>query len=406
MARIEVDPNYSSPTFSRATAATDAFKKEDVQLLAAAVSTHVHDGVHGLALTGASIPAGTITSAMIADGTIDTADLKDGSVTSAKIADGTIATADHADASVTNAKLASDTARANLLVNGGFEVWQRGNGPFTTDSAYLADRWKIYLPVGTMSVSKDTTNADTAGACAAVTVGGGPSAGNAQQIYQYPLHTSEIGLQLAGKQITFSARVRTSVASGVRLNLNPAGGTNTYSSYHTGSGAYQTLSVTATMATSPSGIGCSVAFSFEANGSYYVDNAMLVVGSQAADYAPLHPADDLARCLRYYEVLLPNGVGGGINFAKCDSATNGEFVLQYFAQKPVTPTITYSAPGTFALQNAAGTGVQCTAMTTLLVAVQRVHGYGTVASGLVAGNASVLQNWSSGSASISIEANP
>ena len=30
---------------------------------------------------------------------------------------------------------------------------------------------------------------------------------------------------------------------------------------------------------------------------------MLVVGSQPADYVPLHPADDLARCLRYYEIV-------------------------------------------------------------------------------------------------------
>lgn len=90
MARIETDPNYSSPTFSRATAGTDLFKKEDVQALAAAMSTHTHNGA-GTGLTIATVPAGAIgtgviTSTMIADGTIDTVDLKDGSVTSAKIA--------------------------------------------------------------------------------------------------------------------------------------------------------------------------------------------------------------------------------------------------------------------------------------------------------------------------------
>src|SRR5215467_15380555 len=34
------------------------------------------------------------------------------------------------DGSITNAKLGPDVARANLLTNGGFEIWQRGNGPF------------------------------------------------------------------------------------------------------------------------------------------------------------------------------------------------------------------------------------------------------------------------------------
>lgn len=80
MARIETDPNYTSPTFSRATAATDLFKKEDVQNLAAAVSTHDHSSGKGLPLTAGAIPNGSITSAMIADGTIATADIAAGAV--------------------------------------------------------------------------------------------------------------------------------------------------------------------------------------------------------------------------------------------------------------------------------------------------------------------------------------
>jgi len=100
MARIETDPNYTSPTFSRATAATDIFKKEDVQALAAAMSTHDHSTGKGLVLSAGSIPAGSITSAMIADGTIVAGDIADGSITSAKIADGTIATADIAPTAI------------------------------------------------------------------------------------------------------------------------------------------------------------------------------------------------------------------------------------------------------------------------------------------------------------------
>lgn len=83
MARIESDPNYYTPaTFPRATAATDIFKKEDVQGVAAALSTHTHGTGKGLALDVASaIPAGSITSAMIADGTIQTADIAPGAIT-------------------------------------------------------------------------------------------------------------------------------------------------------------------------------------------------------------------------------------------------------------------------------------------------------------------------------------
>lgn len=85
MARIETDPNYSIPTFSRATAATDLFKKSDVQQLAEALSTHDHGGGKGVAVarlaSGVVIPDGSITSAMIADGTIASADIGVGAIT-------------------------------------------------------------------------------------------------------------------------------------------------------------------------------------------------------------------------------------------------------------------------------------------------------------------------------------
>jgi hypothetical protein len=69
-----------------ADAATDLFKKEDVQTLAKAVDLHDHSAGKGLALPASAIPNGLITSAMIADGTIATADLADGSVATAKLA--------------------------------------------------------------------------------------------------------------------------------------------------------------------------------------------------------------------------------------------------------------------------------------------------------------------------------
>jgi hypothetical protein len=130
MARIEVDPNYSSPTFSRATAAADIFKKEDVQALAAAMSTHTHDGAgKGLAIAATGIPAGSITSAMIADGTIVAGDIADGTITSAKIADGTVATADVAGGAITGTTFVG-LVNANTTTSGTTVVLD--SGPFTT----------------------------------------------------------------------------------------------------------------------------------------------------------------------------------------------------------------------------------------------------------------------------------
>lgn len=75
MARIETDPNYTTPTFSRATAGTDVFKKEDVQGVSAALSTHDHASGKGLAVTRIgvltdNITFGTAASKVIGDALI------------------------------------------------------------------------------------------------------------------------------------------------------------------------------------------------------------------------------------------------------------------------------------------------------------------------------------------------
>lgn len=400
MARIETDPNYTTPTFSRATAATDLFKKEDVQNLAAAVSTHDHSTGKGVTIPFASsIPNGTITSVMIADGTIDTADLKDGSVTSAKIADGTIATGDLANASVTNAKLASDVARANLLTNGGFEIWQRGTGPFTANGAWTADRWMISLGgASTISVGRDSTFIDPNGSvfAAAVTYTHAAESYLAQSVL-------EVTGQLRGRTVTYSARVRTATASAVRLAVTVTGGAGVvYGSYHTGDSTFQTLSVTTPVAAGATGVGVNVVFN--ASCSAYIDNAMLVVGSVAADYAPLHPADDLARCLRYYEVagatystLIASG--------QCYAATAAVFPWAFKVRKAVTPVITVVGATGLYVYNAGAANQALTGMTADSLAVDSVRLLPSVASGLVAGNATILGS-SAATSYVVAEANP
>jgi hypothetical protein len=65
-----------------------------------------------------NVPAGTITSTMIADGTIATADIADGAVTSGKIADGTIVNADiNAAAAIDLTKLANGALPTGITVS-------------------------------------------------------------------------------------------------------------------------------------------------------------------------------------------------------------------------------------------------------------------------------------------------
>lgn len=359
MARTNATNFSGGLQFPYATAATDAFHKEDIQVLAQAVDQHDHSSGKGLALSSGSIPTGSITSAMIADGTIVAGDIADGAITSAKILDGTIATADHAAASITNALLASDVARANLLTNGGFEIWQRGNGPFTVSGAWLADRWQLGLSGSdTLSISRNTANVDVGSlacaACVFTNAGGGNTLINqAYSIAEFP--------QLAGRTVSFSCRVSTTVASAVRVAVNN-GSAWTLSSYHPGSGGYQTLTVP-NIALGTSGI-IYVGVFFSASCTAYVDNANLVVGAQPADYVPLHPADDLGRCQRYYEIL-GESAGEIVLSAFSSGAGNFDYTLPYKVRKAVTPTVT--KVGTWTVANAAqptviGSGVSAMAL--------------------------------------------
>jgi hypothetical protein len=124
----------------------------------------------------------------------------------------------------------------------------------------------------------------------------------------------------------------------------------------------------------------------------YIDNACLVVGSQAADYAPLHPADDLARCLRYYEVY--GAMQNEIYVTGYQSAGNLASGTPYGlkARKAVSPTVTKN--GTWNLSN-------CAQPTVLTSAVDSV----TISSSVTALGTFNFNNNAVG-ANVTIEANP
>jgi len=332
---------------------------------------------------------------------IDGSGINDNSITSAKIQDGTIVAADIANATITNAKLASDTARANLLVNGGFEIWQRGNGPFTI-AAFSADRWAIGLDgTDTMSVSRDPSNQDIrSGNCAVVTYTHGNGTGGSALYQQLQPNTDMWGIRAS--TLTLSIRVRTSVANVARAYIYN-NGTFVYGSYHSGDGTYQTLSVTATTVALPSGFNVGVSFN-TSNATAYIDNAMLVVGSVSADYAPLHPSDDLARCLRYYETF--SAAAGNIFAAGQVVSGTLAYIPLAFLPKAVAPTVTSTPAASFALLNAGGSPIVCTGFSAGAVSNRAWSAGAAVASGLVAGNASSLVASAGNTASVNFEANP
>jgi len=305
-----------------------------------------------------------------------------------------------ADIRVINADLdIIDAAVARTLVtNPGLEVWQRGTGPFSAANAYAADRWQVN-PQGasTLSVARDAGNADVGSLyCAALTYTHAVESSLVQKIEDYA--------QLRGRTVTFTARVKCATASAVRLSVYDTVNGTRYGAFGLGSGAYETLSVTAPIAAAATQV--QVAVVLDASATAYVDNAVLALGAAAVPYAPLHPAEDLARCLRYYQEMGGLDPSEYILSLQCYSTTQANGPLRYVVEMAIAPTITVSAPGDWRLSSATFTTIPATGLIAANVTRRTCVVSATVASGLVAGNVTVLFANNTANARIRLEANP
>jgi hypothetical protein len=238
-------------------------------------------------------------------------------------------------------------AHRNLLTNGGFEIWQRGTGSFTTSGAYSADRWLITNSGANQTVTKETSTID-GGLAALKCVVSSTNANVDQKLEDYA--------SLRGRTLSLSIRAQQSASGIINVTLNDsAGGTNVVSSSTTGS--YQTMVVSRTINAAATSVTVTIQIS---TGTVYLDNAMLVIGPSPAPYQPLHPQEDLARCQRYYEVTIVNYLGS----AQGASHTMGQW-LPFAVTKSGTPTITKN--GTWAVTNCAQPSVGTAAATGLAV---------------------------------------
>jgi len=101
-------------------------------------------------------------------------------------------------------------AGKNAIINGGFDIWQRGTSITMSSTAYTADRWNGYRSVAGGTVTRqatgDTTNLPNIQYCARVSRDSGNTATTSLYFGQ-SVETSN-AIPYAGKAITFSFYAR------------------------------------------------------------------------------------------------------------------------------------------------------------------------------------------------------
>jgi len=226
--------------------------------------------------------------------------------------------------------------QVNLLVNPGYEVWQRGV-TFTNpaDQTTTADRWKTNksgtLPTYTVTQDASVVDNGLYSLKANFTVVASDSILNM-------ITDIENVISYRGKTITLSIRMKSNLGGnkvGIRIYK---GDGYTADAYHTGGGNWETLSITCVVSAAATILRIYAGSINDGNTSafyYNLDSAMLVVGSQPVSYIPMHPADDLARCMRYYEART------GIHWQFFNGASmTVHLPLTFMTAKSATPTVT------------------------------------------------------------------
>jgi microcystin-dependent protein len=214
-----------------------------------------------------------------------------------------------------------ETGGTNYIINGGFDIWQRGTTAVTANSSYAADRWMIGSAAGTNSVTQSADVPTTLGMQYSISFAGTSTTNPTirQRI------EAQNALYLAGQTVTLSFYAKSTVGSAA-IKVNTGYPTTTADTFGAGfptaatTTADQTaLAVTPTGNIASSWTRYSVTFTVSANAvrGYQIDiyrestttsTTTLITGVQLepGSYATSFKRNgqniqaEMAACQRYY----------------------------------------------------------------------------------------------------------
>ena len=248
------------------------------------------------------------------------------------------------------ADVASIAGRKNLIINGGFDVWQRGDNTTNSNAngygAYLAaDRWGAYY-TGTKLEKKEYTIDNQLKHAMRIT----STTGNSAYAYQ----SIESGSALSNQTLTYSYWARANRAGtisgnntfryvgvdGANMASNVAGLLN---SHHVDTG-WRKITKTITLINDSYGTSFDrhLFFLIALNDTLIDDwlevaEVQLELGSAATDFEHRSYGEELALCQRFYQI-----VGASNRFKAAGSSEIYTNTVNYFTEMRTTPTATKS----------------------------------------------------------------
>jgi len=289
---------------------------------------------------------------------------------------------------ITAGDTAARAGRKNILINGGFDVWQRGAYTSATgvaNDAYYVDRFFTLVSLVTATLQNTANSAKVAATSSATGY-----IGLSQKVEDKVYNT------LKDKTLTLSAKV-TSNNSNARLRSFNGSAWADSATSHSGNGTEETLTHTFTVSSSPSNLiiqlitydGGSVAL---ASGDYIeVTGVQLEVGSVATDFEHRSYGEELQLCQRFCQI-----VGGEANHSLCTFATwagsDNYGVLNFSTIMRAAPSSTFSSQTGYTLLarsvTSASTSIVVQTPTTRSceILIRRSGGYTQGDAGWVRGN--------------------
>jgi hypothetical protein len=311
----------------------------------------------------------------------------------------------------------------NAFINGNFGVWQRGTSVSVAASAtatYTSDRFALTTQANQASTvsrqsTNDTTNLPTIQYCARVQRNSGQT-GTGAMIFGQSLETSN-SIRYVGQSVILSFYARKGAdysATSSALSANIYTGTGTDQSRvaasYTGDAQALTTSVTLTTTwqrfTVSGTIGAtatelavifisSMTGTASTNDYYEVTGVQLELGTTASSFQTATGTiqGELAACQRYFEPIA-NGADATnelLGILQVYSTTQAFGALKFLVQKRGTPTITISSGTAFRLRSTTASTISTTALAAGTCTPREATLTATVASGIVAGSATVFE---------------